>query len=168
MKRKIFYVLEILIVMVGFIMMEVSFASGEYKVVDGDSLEKGDVRIRLNDIDAPELYQNCYDKNEREYECGKVAKNYLQKMSSKIVDCVFLGKDKYERSLMECYLENGRSINSEMVLHGWAVSYGEKYKDEELRAKNDAAGIWQGRFMRPELFRALQRSRENLNKNKKM
>ena len=168
MNSRFFYVLEILVVIVSFVMMEVSFASGEYKVADGDSLEKGDLRIRLNGIDAPELYQNCYDKNGREYACGKNAKNYLQELSDDIANCVFLGKDKYARSLMECYLRDGRSVNSEMVLQGWAVSYGEKYKDEELRAKKQVSGIWQGRFMRPELFRALQKSRENPNKIKKM
>ena len=34
-----------------------SATAAEYKAVDGDSLVRGDERIRLKGIDAPELYQ---------------------------------------------------------------------------------------------------------------
>ena len=54
-----------------------------------------------------------------------------------------------------------------MVLNGWAVSYGDKYSEDEIIAKKMKRGIWQGNFMRPELYRALQKKKENNNKIKK-
>ena len=36
-----------------------AFAAENVYVVDGDSLEMGEVRIRLEGIDAPEYYQDC-------------------------------------------------------------------------------------------------------------
>jgi endonuclease YncB( thermonuclease family) len=54
-----------------------------------------------------------------------------------------------------------------MVLRGWAVSYSDKYKKEEDIAKNKRSGIWKGRFMRPELYRALHMNQKNNKKIKK-
>ena len=48
-----------------------------YHVVDGDSLEYGAVRIRLKDIDAPELFQYCFDKDNKKYYCGKAFGRYF-------------------------------------------------------------------------------------------
>ena len=46
---------------------------GSLQVVDGDSLRRGDMDIRLHGIDAPEYRQNCQDKHGAEYACGKQA-----------------------------------------------------------------------------------------------
>ena len=62
-------------------------AADKYKVVDGDSLEYKSTRIRLIDIDAPELFQKCYDEYDKKYECGKVASNELKKLMSNKVVC---------------------------------------------------------------------------------
>ena len=134
------------------------FAVDKYKVVDGDSLERGSVRIRLIDIDAPELFQECYDENNKAYKCGKKSLNELKKLMSNKVVCRKTAVDRYKRDLMECFDENGVSINQQMVLNGWAVSYGSKFKQEENRAKKQKSGIWKGRFMRPDLYRALHKN----------
>ena len=134
------------------------FAVDKYRVVDGDSLEKGNVRIRLIDIDAPEFYQKCYDENNNSYECGKMALRALEKLIDNKVVCKAKAIDKYKRKLMECFDENNNSINQQMVLSGWAVSYGNKFKEEEMKAKKQKSGIWKGRFMRPELYRALHKN----------
>ena len=45
-----------------------------------------------------------------------------------------------------------------MVKAGWAVTYRhEMFKSAEEKAKKAKSGIWQGRFMRPELYRVLKR-----------
>ena len=134
------------------------FAIDKYKVVDGDSLEQGKIRIRLIDIDAPEFYQKCYDENNNSYECGKMALNALEKLINNKVVCKAEAVDKYKRKLMECFDESNNSINQQMVLNGWAVSYGEKFINEENIAKKQKLGIWKGRFMRPELYRALHKN----------
>ena len=131
--------------------------AGRVYVVDGDSLEVGQERIRLYGIDAPEFVQRCYDENEWPYHCGIEAKNQLQTLVSRgRLSCKNFGRDKYGRSLKECFEEDGSSINRQMVLSGWAVDYGGVYTQEENMARMAKKGIWKGRFMRPELYRTLR------------
>lgn len=130
----------------------------KYKVVDGDSLEQGNVRIRLVDIDAPELFQECYDENNKQYKCGQKAFEELEKLMVDVEFCSETGVDRYKRKLMECFDKNQNSINRKMVISGWAVSYGDKFKNEEKEAKMQKSGIWKGRFIRPELYRALHKN----------
>ena len=134
------------------------FAGEKYKVVDGDSLEYGYLRIRLIDIDAPELFQMCYDENNIKYKCGKKATAKLKEFMDNVEKCKEVGVDRYKRKLMECFDRNGISINQKMVVNGWAVSYGNRFKEEEKVAKKQNKGIWKGRFMRPELYRALHKN----------
>jgi endonuclease YncB( thermonuclease family) len=58
--------------------------------------------------------------------------------------------------------------DGKMVKSGWAVSYDNYYNDAEATAKESKSGIWQGKFMRPELYRALNRSKDKHKKNKKI
>ena len=165
MKNKILSVFMLLLL---FVVKPTEVSAVEkYRAVDGDSLEKGTLRIRLIDIDAPELFQECYDENNNAYECGIKATNELRKYIAGGIICKRDGVDRYKRSLMECFDKKGESINRKMVLSGWAVAYGDKFKNEEIEAKNKNIGIWKGRFMRPELYRALHKNQKNSNKFEK-
>ena len=142
--------------------------SAEYTAVDGDSLVRGDERIRLKGIDAPELYQQCYDENDKPYDCGKEALAYLQNLMNKgQVYCKCQKKlDRYKRKLCECFVSN-LSLNQEMVASGNAVAYkSAKFEELEIQAQEHKYGIWRGRFMRPAIYRALERA-ENKNKRRK-
>ena len=139
----------------------------KYKVVDGDSLELGSLRIRLIDIDAPELFQECYDENIKSYECGKIAADFLKKIVSGGIKCQEVSLDIYKRSLMDCFDKSGENINRKMILNGLAISYGDRFIEEEKMAKDKKIGIWKGRFMRPELYRSLHKKEKNANKIKK-
>ena len=75
-----------------------------------------------------------------------------------VAECKELGVDRYKRKLVECFDRNGISINQKMVVNGWAVSYGNRFKEEEKEEKKQNKGIWKGRFMRPELYRALHKN----------
>lgn len=138
-----------------------------YKVIDGDSLEQGTRRIRLIGVDAPEYLQNCRDRENREYRCGLKSMDYLQSLMVGTIKCTTFSKDRYGRDLCECINGEGLNINRQMVMSGWAIAFGEEYKDEENAAKKANLGVWQGKFMRPELFRALGRAKDKHNKNKK-
>ncbi len=129
------------------------------KIIDGDSLFIDDREIRLSGIDAPEFLQVCYDKNGKEYECGQKAKDMLEALAGKDIKCQVLEVDRYKREVAICF-SKGKNINEEMVKSGWAVAYTAYTKDyvkEEAEAKLAKKGIWQGRFMKPELYRALKR-----------
>ncbi len=140
-------------------------AATNVTVVDGDSLEMGKKRIRLEGIDAPEYYQDCRLENLKKYPCGLEAKAYLQTLVDMgKVTCVEKDIDRYRRSLCTCYVTNkiGEkiNINEEMVRAGWAVVYKNKYSDysaSENEAENEKRGIWQGKFMKPQLFRILNK-----------
>ena len=134
-------------------------AGEKIKVVDGDSLEIGSRRIRLNGIDSPEYTQDCYTQNHKKYSCGIKAKHYMEKLIAEgNVECREVDVDRYQRSLSVCYIGD-RDLNAEMVSAGWAVAYRDdgKYEEAEQVAKQHKRGIWQGKFMRPELYRFLER-----------
>ena len=127
------------------------------KVVDGDSLEIGPHRIRLMGIDAPEYSQYCKDNQQQKYPCGKDSLDYLQKLiANNQVRCTVHQKDKYNRDLCTCYVNNS-NINAEMVRSGHAIVYlDSQYTAEQTEAKHSKNGIWNGRFIHPRLFRRLK------------
>ena len=139
-----------------------SQARSDVKVIDGDSLFVGKIEVRLEGIDAPEYKQKCFDKNGDEYACGLKALNYMKQLVSQgEVACRKISIDRYKRQISVCYV-NGKDINQAMVAAGWAVAYDRydaSYVDDEQKAREEKLGIWQGKFMKPEIWRALHRRR---------
>jgi endonuclease YncB( thermonuclease family) len=127
---------------------------GRPQVIDGDSLELAGVRIRLEGIDAPEIGQVCSGPKGA-YECGLEARAFLRKLvGSSQVSCEGWQYDKYQRLLAECKA-GLKSLNREMALRGWAVSYG-GYAAEESSARKAKSGIWAGTFDRPQDWRKMK------------
>lgn len=128
----------------------------QFVVVDGDSLRFGNQEMRLQGIDAPEYHQTCFDKDKKEYSCGQKAREYLESIMSSAIKCEVVTTDKYKRQVVIC-----GDINQKMVASGWAVAYTrytDAYKKDEVAAKKSKKGLWQGKFMKPELYRALDRA----------
>ena len=141
----------------------VQIAHAKIKVIDGDSLKIDDKEIRLIGIDSPEYFQLCKDKDNQDYECGYQAYQYLKLLidsgikNGKKLKCRKKDTDKYHRELSECFIGK-KNLNRAMVKSGNAISYwSEKYKKSENKARKNKKGIWQGRFMRPELYRILKK-----------
>lgn len=137
-----------------------------YEAVDGDSLAQGERRIRLDGIDAPEFIQSCYDANGKEYPCGLQALKYLEDlMQNSDIRCDCLPEpDIYGRDMCECFADD-ISLNRALVFAGHAMTYrSDKYADAEQSAKENKRGVWQGKFMRPALFRALERIKQKAEK----
>ena len=135
-------------------------AAQKVKVIDGDSIVVNGVEMRLEGIDAPEYHQVCYDADKKGYRCGIKARDYLLRLTAgKKVNCKKLSVDRYKRQVSVCYA-GGRDLNREMVSAGWAVAY-DRYSDDyvgaEKEAKKQRRGIWQGKFMKPELYRILMK-----------
>lgn len=135
----------------------------DIKVVDGDSLEMGGNRIRLLGIDAPEYLQYCFDKNNKKYDCGIKSREYLFSLT-KSADfyCKSKEKDKYGRDLSICYAD-GKNVNKLMIKNGWAIPYRTKnplYYTAQIEAKNNKNGIYQGKFISPELYRRLNKRKK--------
>jgi endonuclease YncB( thermonuclease family) len=120
---------------------------GAARVIDGDTLTVGEVRVRLEGIDAPEAGQTCRRKWIGLWPCGEAATAALAKLvGRRVVVCTERGFDKYGRVLGVCFLD-GRDINAWMVRQGYAwafVKYSQSYIREEAQARAEQLGIWQG------------------------
>ena len=123
------------------------FISGKAKIIDGDSIRIEKHRIRLLGIDAPEMKQLCKDKNNEDYACGHLSKNFLISFidgvknlkNLKEVFCYYSEFDKYNRVLGECFVGPKRiyNLNQAMVLSGHAVAY-LRYSDKYLKDQEEA------------------------------
>ena len=136
---------------------------GKAKIIDGDTIQIGDNRIRLYGIDAPELKQVC-KINGRNWMCGEEAAMALAyEMANHWISCITKGKDRYARTLAICFKAN-IDINREMVKRGLALAY-RKYSNiyieyEEL-AKSNKLGIWKSNFIKPWNWRMMRKSLKN-------
>lgn len=133
---------------------DVQIVSGPFYVVDGDTLAKDAVRLRLTGIDAPELQQTCEQANGQPWPCGEAARRQLERIvGNDRIECRGAEKDRYGRRLVTCY-KGKVDINAQMVAAGMAISTSLlTYQREQLRAENDKAGIWAGSFQRPSYWR---------------
>ncbi len=121
--------------------------AGFARVLDGDTIQVGDTRVRLEGIDAPENAQTCARASGENWPCGNAATKALQTMiEGRSVVCRNLGLEKYGRTLATCSID-GHNINAEMVRRGlaWAfVRYSSTYVALEDEARAAQRGIWQG------------------------
>lgn len=127
-------------------------ACGEVAFVDGDTFDLNGVRIRLNDIDAPEYGQKCGS-----WKCGADALEALNTLvNSGPVTCQKMGDDGYGRGIARCSVL-GRDIGVTMVSEGMAyafVKYSADYVAEEKQARSMKTGPWRGDFQKFWEYRA--------------
>jgi len=143
---------------------EIKEISGNAQIIDGDTIKINSKKIRLYGIDAPEFKQMCKKPYLTiiffifiiDYPCGKISTQKLQKkINNKVITCKILDVDRYKRFIGECYKRN-LNLNSWLVSNGYAVAYrkySKKYISNEINAKNEKKGLWQGKFEMPWDFR---------------
>ena len=128
--------------------------------IDGDTIHIGKYKIRLHGIDAPEIKQTC-TINKIIWKCGFESSQALESIiSEEEVRCEIVDTDQYRRFVAKCFVKN-INLNQYMVQNGWAVAYryySSDYINDENIAKNDKAGIWQGKFQDPFVFRKQQKN----------
>lgn len=128
-------------------------------VIDGDTIQVGETRVRLDGIDAPESAQTCKRASGEEWPCGTEATRAMRAMAEqKTIVCRNHGLDIYGRTLGTCFSGNV-NVNAEMVRLGlaWAfVKYSTAYTTEEAIARRAKTGIWQGEALPAWDFRARQ------------
>jgi endonuclease YncB( thermonuclease family) len=131
--------------------------SGPFRAVDGDTLAAGGVRLRLADIDAPELDQTC-EREGQEWDCGRDARSALQRaIAGGAVECRGHERDRYGRLLVRCFVD-GRTLGGMMVRAGMAVRTGLiTYRQEQIAAEEAREGIWAGTFTLPSDWRRERR-----------
>lgn len=126
-------------------------------VLDGDSLRTGEENIRILNIDAPELHQTCRDERDREWPCGRAARQRLVELTKKgEIACTSQGRDRFGRMLATCKAKGIDDIGAVMVREGLAVNFGGEtgpYAAIEDDARTAKRGIWRGTFEQPRAWR---------------
>lgn len=127
------------------------------RVLDGDTLEIGGLRIRIWGVDAPEKSQTCEGQDGTVYHCGLDATAVMVELTrGQAVTCTPKDRDRYGRTVAVCYTAAG-DLGEAMVRRGWAIDYS-RYSHGAYRAAEDAAkterlGMWAGRFEMPAAWR---------------
>ena len=123
----------------------------ELRVVDGDTIHLNGEKIRFTGIDTPELKQTCIKEGFID-PCGVTAKEILiKKIGDNKVKCISEGKDQYNRTLAECFV-NDESLSSYLVRSGYAFAYrrySKKFIPDEDYAKLNKIGMWSMKFNFP-------------------
>ena len=111
-----------LIFIILFLFSTKCFADIQTIIIDGDTIRIGEERIRFSGIDAPEINQTCISEGVEVF-CGQISKSLLvDKTSLEQVKCISEGKDQYNRTLAECFV-NGESLSRYLVRQGYAFAY---------------------------------------------
>lgn len=121
---------------------------GSITVVDGETLEIQNQRVKLWGVDAPDIDQTCHDGQGTAYNCGKEAASALSRWLGELqpVQCEPRGNDNIGNIIAICYTSTGDDIAGWMVRNGYAIDW-PKYsngfyavpQNEAQQAKN---GLW--------------------------
>jgi len=140
-----------LIFIILFLFSSKCFADIQTIIIDGDTIRIGEERIRFSGIDAPEINQTCISEGVEVF-CGQISKSLLvDKTSLEQVKCISEGKDQYNRTLAECFV-NGESLSRYLVRQGYAFAYrkySKKFIKDEDYAKEKKMGMWNMKFLFP-------------------
>jgi endonuclease YncB( thermonuclease family) len=128
---------------------------GVGRVIDGDTLDVGSVRVRLHGIDAFEHNQTC-DLASGAWACGAAATEALRHRAEGVrLTCEVMDTDRYGRKVSRCQRQ-GIDVGRGLVADGLALAYrrySQDYVVDELSARARRAGAWAGSFDRPEQWR---------------
>jgi endonuclease YncB( thermonuclease family) len=126
--------------------------SGRAVVVDGDTIDIGNTRVRIWGIDAIESGQTC-TKDGNAWDCGRLSSMALKAhLEGQMIACQPKDRDVYGRVVATCEAR-GSDVGAWLVARGLAVdcpqySHG-AYADEQVIARAARRGIWRGDFVLP-------------------
>lgn len=125
---------------------------GVVRVIDGDTLDVGGVRVRLHGIDAPEIGQTCQTSQGQDWDCGTWASRAARARYQGVrASCDAVDRDHYDRVVATCRV-GGRDMGRDLVRNGMAVTfrrYSHAYVADERAAKRAHLGLHSGAFQRP-------------------
>jgi endonuclease YncB( thermonuclease family) len=137
---------------------------GRAWIVDGDTFEIRDQRIRLWGVDAPESKQRCRRPDGDTWRCGTEAANALADwIGARTVHCERRGSS-YDRIVARCTVGED-DVGGWLVRRGWALEYERfskgEYRDEQAAAARERRGMHAGTFQTPRAYRASRRKRRS-------
>lgn len=130
--------------------------SGRLTVVDADTFDVGDTRVRLFGVDAPEKHQTCLDAQGKSWDCGAWAIEQARAhWEGRQAACEALDIDRYGRTVARCEVGD-EDIGAMLVAGGMALAYREYSTDyvvQEAHAQGAEVGLWKGEFQTPADYR---------------
>ncbi len=109
--------------------------TGKVRVIDGDTLDVGKVRVRLHGIDAPETDQPCTTLGGENWACGDwITRQVRDRFQGATARCEPLDKDRYGRVVARCFVGE-TDIGQMLVNEGWAFAYRKYSMDYDLDEK---------------------------------
>ena len=127
-------------------------AEGQAGAMSGDTVVVGGSSIRLYGIDAPELGQICHSRSGQPYDCGAMARDFLeQALAGRTISCTIFSQAVDGIRVGRC-AAGPTDIGLYMVGHGWAFAargLSNRYGGTEARAQARGAGVWSGRSVQP-------------------
>lgn len=130
--------------------------SGPVHVIDADTLDVGDVRVRLHAIDAPETDQSCETEQGVPFACGAwVTAQVRDRYEGRLARCTRVDMDRHGRVVAKCTVD-GADLGADLVSAGWAFAYrryGMDYDLEEKAAYVADRGLHGVRVQSPAQFR---------------
>ena len=131
--------------------------AGKPQIIDGDTLDIGDVRIRLHGIDAAETGQRCIGEGRKIVRPGDMAVDRLSALGVDGLACSGNELDAYGRLIAVCRSSAGEDVGRVLVREGlaWAfVNFSNDYLPEEQAARKAKLGAWKLACDTPWQFRA--------------
>jgi endonuclease YncB( thermonuclease family) len=130
--------------------------SGTVRVIDADTIDVGQTRVRLHAIDAPELDQTCMTEHGLPFACGEwVNEQVAARFDGTQATCRRTDTDRYGRTVAICEV-TGVDMGQEIVSRGWAFAYrryGMDYDLDEKSAYIADRGLHGFRVQSPAQFR---------------
>ena len=153
--------------------------SGPVRVIDGDTIDVGEVRVRLHGIDAAEDDQTCETAAGKPWPCGEwVTARVRELFEGRDALCERVDTDRYGRAVARCAVDLGDAeglrgiaeakdgpggafpwtdMGAAIVGRGLAVAYlrySDDYAEVEARARAEGAGVFAGTMASPAAHRA--------------
>ena len=109
--------------------------TGKLRVIDGDTVDVGQTRVRIFGIDAPERDQPCTTLNGQNWGCGDwVTQQVRDLFEGQQVRCTPMDKYRYGRVVAKCFA-NDTDIGARLVQDGLAFAYRKYAMDYDLDEK---------------------------------
>jgi endonuclease YncB( thermonuclease family) len=132
---------------------DVSAATNQTAVVDGETLRVRDLVVRLVGVAAPPRGQLCRHLDGTTFDCGAASAEALAHLvRERSVDCHLHGHDPNGRITAVCRAD-GRELNQAQVTDGWARARPEapglaapRLDAREAEARTEHRGLWAGGF----------------------
>ena len=149
-----------ILVLLAFATPSLAGVQGVIRVIDGDTLDVGGIRVRLHGIDAPEVGQTCRTATGKSWDCGTWASRELRALyQGAQASCEAVDRDKYDRVVATCSVA-GHDLGAELVRRGMAIAfrkYSMIYVPDENRARKSRVGLHAGTFQNPSAHRSVRK-----------